>query len=481
MALSILDKYHPGITDPQNFTQGRDFAKAAQGVAGIASNIYKAAQADKASSRVEEIVLEYNRYMSSLQAKQPIEDSIYAGMSPSTATEKVARLLMPWDKDMADKFAARAAQMGAYATSRKDAQADYAREQAGREKLKAMEIKGDLDKKMLEISSKGDVSDLEQIWKDASRVLAEATRVSDAPTIKKYSEIVAKVEKLLAAKRPELWGTNTPQNPVPGATGAPGSTGAPVSTDVQVVPPDDTAITKEILGAGEGKKIDGVIDGYDAILRDVQKWAEDNGINLESVKYKNLVALLESRRQTVREQYDASEARRKEGKEETKDLKARALAQKPIFGALKTLLSNPADVTSKVNALNMVLRKESGAAIGSGEYANKLQAWLGPDDYANYIDELGGWKQWLAIKSGAGELTALRLMGKYVSKVPTEKISSAMNDYLEEDVVRYLSKGVELPAPTGNTTPAGPQFTPKTGAAVKAAAQGAFTATEEDE
>ena len=175
----------------------------------------------------------------------------------------------------------------------------------------------------------------------------------------------------------------------------------------------------------------------DATILDLEGDIDDLAEIHGDTKVKSLRDHIDRLKAQKVEKYTRSEKRRIEGKGEFKDLKKRAYNQKPIYSALAEFRKSPADVSTRSNALNLVLRKESGAAIGSNEYASKLQTWLGDDEFESYISDMGGWKGYLAIKAGAGEQMALSKLAEYLGKVNPSKIETSLQSYLEDDVMDY--------------------------------------------
>lgn len=76
---------------------------------------------------------------------------------------------------------------------------------------KAAQTDIDRDKVMLMGQTKSRITQLEQLWKDATRALRQARVDRDQPSIKKYEEQVASLESQLATMAPDTWGTH-PQN-----------------------------------------------------------------------------------------------------------------------------------------------------------------------------------------------------------------------------------------------------------------------------
>lgn len=131
-------------------------------------------------------------------------------------------------------------------------------------------------------------------------------------------------------------------------------------------------------------------------------------------------------------------------KEESKkaediDLEKRAEKVMPIYGAYSRLKSNPSDISARSEALNVLLRKESGAAIGRDEVLSRINTMLPPEDYNNLINETGGLKGWLANTTGNENLLMIQTIRKYLPKMDLNKSLPILRDQIGSDrVFNYL-------------------------------------------
>lgn len=153
-------------------------------------------------------------------------------------------------------------------------------------------------------------------------------------------------------------------------------------------------------------------------------------------------ASLEIAKQEATSRQAEREERRKDVKESKDiDLEKRAEKVMPIYGAYNRLKTNPNDITTRNDAMNRLLRDESGAAIGKDEVLNRLATVLDPADYKEMVSELGGLKGWVAGTTGNENLLMIQSMEKYLGKMKTDRMLNILRDRIgSERVFNYLEQ-----------------------------------------
>lgn len=208
---------------------------------------------------------------------------------------------------------------------------------------------------------------------------------------------------------------------------------------------------------------DGIIDnivGIESYIDDVTSGLGENDERV--IQIKNHLSRLkknisdkfqqseqEEERKFGRAKIFRGEARAKTLEEERRqiDVEKRASKLTPIYGVFDRLKKEPNSKRAKADALNRLLRDESGAAIGKDEVQQRLQTVLPDAEYDNLMSEVGGIKGWIANATGNENLMMIRVMNDYLDKMNTDKLLDAISDrvigdkkafeYLEENYVPF--------------------------------------------
>ena len=293
-----------------------------------------------------------------------------------------------------------------------------------------------------ENATKRRARELEQLWKDSERSLRFAREKGDTAGINYYEGLQAKLKGQLAEMRPEIWSEE------PTTTTA---------TEVSVATPqgqvDFTGITEKVrLGAVDTDK-DGIIDDRPEWLKGVDDWARENGVPTNDPKYKTLIQYMNNLEddiakkkqfgiETEERQYKRSRESEKVGRDIANDKISQDEKYQMSWNAMRDLKKDPT-ITNKRKALNVKLRKESGAAIGADEFENMMSFVLPTDAYNKFKAEATGPLQTLigAINNNAREAYMKKLGEKYLSQVNPTALSNYIDDSISTEYYKRKSGG----------------------------------------
>lgn len=295
-----------------------------------------------------------------------------------------------------------------------------------------------MENRLAKASEAGSAGELQQIWKDASRVLAEAIRVNDTVTAGKYKKIVDRAESILAEKSPDLWGSKE---------------GEQVKTEEEkpmVI--DDKEIKNLIFNAGDGKKVNGVIENSAQITDAINSWAKKNNLPLNNALVAELKDLLEDRKNTVKAEFDAGIDASQRSKSDARDITALEKSYKAPYNAQERLKANPSDVTNKRTVLNLNLRTETGAVIGADEFEGMMSTVLPANVYNDFKKEITGLSATLLgmTNKDLQERYLKGLVEKYLQFVDTNKLLDYTTDKIPEAYLDYRAKKVRKVETKGN-------------------------------
>jgi len=414
-----------GIYQPQNTNYVQAGARSADALLKPVTttfNEYNKVQAidkEKENKRIVEYTLS--------ELRNP-ESTMFAGKSQAEKFALVAEKLRLIAPEISAKYDLMAKEQKLYDRD----ESRFTQEQTLKKELNEADNKSRediaLQNRLAKASESGSASDIEQIWKDANRVLAEAIRVGDTTTADKYKVIVDRAESLLATKRPELWGDQKPKDDKVDGKEVP---------DVKETTIDDSAIKNRIKTASDGKEIDGVIDDIDQIKDEIMQWAKDNKVRLDSEQFKQLGVLLKGREETIAKKFGAKVDANQRSKDDVRDITTLEKDYKAPYNAAMRLKTSPTDPTSKRQVLNLNLRDETGAVIGADEFEGMMSTVLPAGAYADFKREtnsLGATLLGFADKD-LKERHLRGLVEKYLQFVDADKLIQYTTDKIP---TRYL-------------------------------------------
>jgi hypothetical protein len=291
---------------------------------------------------------------------------IFGGKSLAERLEILADRLRPLDEKLADTYDIKARGQRLYERDESQFNQEL---QLKKDKVLADE-RVDLARLLAKAAENSDTKAIEQIWKDASRVLAEAIAKGNTPLVSKYTEIVSRAEKVLAGMRPNMWSDEAPELKKEGQEktlglevkgmsigGKPlGMSRADETTEEVKVDTDDplsNAISEANIAIDEafsksvGKEL--VVGGKGALLTKVNNIATLHGINRADAKWKDVISKIENLSTDLKTAFDA------EQEEVTRDLivatKAEELAQMKYQNWLDDTLPGHINAVTKLRAV----------------------------------------------------------------------------------------------------------------------------------
>ena len=291
-----------------------------------------------------------------------------------------------------------------------------------------------------ENATKRRARELEQLWKDADRSIRIAKEKGDTAGVNYYKGLQDRLKGQLAEIRPETWAEES------------------TTTEESVATPqgevDFTEITEQVkAGAVDIDPVDGLIDNRAIWKKGVDDWARDNGVPTNDPKYltlvefmKNLEADIAKKKEfgieTEERQYKRGRESEKVGRDIAKDKIAQDDKFQMSWNAMKDLTKDPT-ITNKRKALNVKLRKESGAAIGAEEFENMMSFVLPTDAYNKFKTEATGPLQTLigTINDNAREAYMKQLVEKYLSQVDHTSLSNYIDDSISTEYYKRKSDG----------------------------------------
>lgn len=187
----------------------------------------------------------------------------------------------------------------------------------------------------------------------------------------------------------------------------------------------DEIITKELVDADN----DGYVDTGSATIvkKKLSDLALEYNININDQKWKDVYDWYDTKANALEK---ATKGKREKADEARRNSEfARKLADdRAAVGALalayKKLQTNPNDKTYKSSALTSILRKESGASIGSSEFMGRMKEWLSPSDYQSLQDDMSGVGMLIAgkLSDNAADIWGSKIADKYLDKVNSDKL-----------------------------------------------------------
>jgi hypothetical protein len=273
--------------------------------------------------------------------------------------------------------------------------------------------------------------ELEQLWKDANRSLNHARSIGDTANIEYYENLQKKLMVPLSQLRPEIWGS-----------GSPTETATTTEATVETPSADFTEIRTQVQAGAVDTDNDGIIDNVSNWKDGVTQWARKQGVPTNSPEYIDLLAYMDNLEAEVAKKKDAKLSKedlayrrqREKKTEERTSSKDRILEDEKFqksWVAMNKLKKDP-KITNKRAALNVALRKETGAAIGADEFTDMMSFVLPEVAYNQFKNETTGLGQQLLgmASENARETYLKKLVEKYLSKVDHNKLA----DYIDSSI-----------------------------------------------
>ena len=241
--------------------------------------------------------------------------------------------------------------------------------------------------------------------------------------------------------RPEIWS----EEPTTTATEA------SVTTPQGQV--DFTEITEQVQAGAVDTDKDGLIDNRANWKKGVRDWARENGVPTNDPKYMGLLEFMEELEADVAkkkefgiETEERQDKRNRESEKVGRDIAKDKISQDEKYqmswNAMRDLRNDPT-ITNKRKALNVKLRKESGAAIGADEFENMMSFVLPTGAYNKFKAEATGPMQTLigTINDNAREAYMKKLGEKYLSQVNPKALSNYIDDSISTEYYKRKSGG----------------------------------------
>lgn len=376
---------------------------------GSAIDQSKAKQQEEANkAKIDSFLMAYNN---------PNDATIFSGLKGSMRAEKLSRLLLPLDRKLSEEYARRADEM-----KKTDAES---------EKLKL-----EAQKKAAELAEK---KTAEMAEKDATQ-----QRKSVELMYNKYIGLTEKIPMMDVSANPVAVDVVKQQAQAlkdalmqdPYGVELLGQFGDVVDNKL-----DPSAVETTIKNAKDELPRDGEIDGYAEIVSAIESWGNQNRLSPKDPMMQSLYKVLEAKKESISDAFQKAESKRLEGKGTTEDIEKRAEKVIPVYGVYKRLKENPNDIATRGDAMNRLLRDESGAAIGKDEVISRLQTILPTNEYENLVSETGGIKGWVANSTGNENLLNIQVMSKYLGKMDVQKMCNILKDRVGgQKVFDYLEK-----------------------------------------
>jgi hypothetical protein len=427
--ISLLDRYDPGSDANFNYGQnvGQTSRNLATGLLGIRKGIKDDAQAKDSKAKIDQFIQEYNS-----------KTGVFAGLDAQQAADKIARLLLPLDKELADKYLAAAQQLRSALMAKSDKEAerqkdlDIANKRIDRDAQKEID-KAIEDNKKYTPGSNEWADKMNTNMFNLSRMMA--LDVYSQPEKAAMKDQIEVIKKALAETPYGRSLLGIPGAPPPLAV----NPDAPTTT---VVPGDKkgdedpaamaNALEDELVALVAGMTPDKL--GYYSVtdkgkvskkLAEIsKKLGKDHPTVGTTQSY--WVEIQTDARNKARDQ----EERNKQFRSEQRTLFKDMAAVGGMLGAVRDLRKDPTNVAAKANALTSVLRKESGAAIAESEFLRRMSTWLSADDYGKLFNEMTGAGIIVQgrISKDWQESTLTRITNKYLERVDSKQIEQFAKD-----------------------------------------------------
>lgn len=316
------------------------------------------------------------------------------------------------------------------------AQFDYTREKNAEvlaQKAEAAQARMELMQAKMEAKANAGSSleELQQLWKENQRALVQARKDQDPASTKMYEDNIARLLPILQEKAPNVWGAPPEKKDQGGVTPPPG--GGTKKTAEQLAA-DRTAAVKEgyavLRELGVDNLPDGVIDDVLALERKLGEIRTKYGVSAADMQ--EVTAAREKLETTLKSKYDAAEKKKSDQldrklKEEAAAGATWSINKERAKQAYMDLQRSPDDFTYRTEALDLLLRSETGAAISKGETLNRLVTLLGPEKGKEVMNSISGIPGFIATKLQADEQFTAGLVSKYVDELDMNRVFAQLN------------------------------------------------------
>lgn len=291
---------------------------------------------------------------------------------------------------------------------------------------------------------------LEQLWKDNTRALTQARKDQESPeVIKKYEDNIAAIETQLKEIDPDTWGAS-----VGGGTGG-------TKENVEKAVAEGKELVKKAVDVTDingVKGADGIIDNIALLESTISDLRTKYGISSSDLS--PVLSYLESRKDEISKGYESKGKKEDKAFEQAMKKRSEAGASWSIQlerakQAYNDLKANPSDFSYRNEALDVLLRNETGAAIAKQETMNRLATLLPPSESLNMQESVGGVTGFLASRFQADETFTANLVKNYLGKVDINRVLKQLN-------LKAGGKASSGKAPSGKNTEGGLKLPQKT-------------------
>lgn len=281
---------------------------------------------------------------------------------------------------------------------------------------------------------------LEQLWKDNTRALTQARKDQESPeVIKKYEDNIAAIETQLKEIDPDTWGA---------------SVGGGTKENVEKAVAEGKELVKKAVDVTDingVKGADGIIDNIALLESTISDLRTKYGISSSDLS--PVLSYLESRKDEISKGYESKGKKEDKAFEQAMKKRSEAGASWSIQlerakQAYNDLKANPSDFSYRNEALDVLLRNETGAAIAKQETMNRLATLLPPSESLNMQESVGGVTGFLASRFQADETFTANLVKNYLGKVDINRVLKQLN-------LKAGGKASSGKAPSGKNTEGG--------------------------
>jgi len=243
-----------------------------------------------------------------------------------------------------------------------------------------------------------------------------------------------------------------------------GTTGAPASTAQDQTQNDAPDVGKQSAFNYDAAKSAGVdiinktddpktneIEGVAAAKEAITRMARAAGIAendrdfMDALKYIDAIAA--ERYKTNEGVYSRTQQAKSEGRAAANDRISQDEKFQPLWTSIQALKSNP-NVSNVRTAINLALRKETGAVIGADEFENMMSTVLPESDYRQFKAETQGLKNTLLgmASDKIREQELQRTVERYLNRVNPDRLYNYVDSKVPKD---YYQRNTSL----GKNTP----------------------------
>jgi hypothetical protein len=276
--------------------------------------------------------------------------------------------------------------------------------------------------------TKKSIRELEQLWKDAERSLRYAKQQGDSVGANYYTRLQKKLTDQLKVLRPEIWG-DTPTETINNGT-VKEEVGAPAITDTKV-------IKKALQDSAKDADKDGLIDNVTSWRDTITEWKRENKLADDRSEVKDVMVFAENLISEIADKHRGVLEKINRGQDDRKQRMTEDEKYQKVWETKTALVEEPS-ITNKRAAINVVLRDESGAAIGADEFNNMMSFVLPQAFYKTFKEETTGIETTLLgmVSTGAREEYMRSVAEKYLGNVSADKLSQYMKRGVPKDYYR---------------------------------------------